>query len=371
MIAYYISYTTITIISLWFFHNKRLDVQKSRRLFCLIAFIIFSLLLALRHPSMGIDLGYGTNHGYLVMFSYIKNMDWKQVFTSSVANYERGYIVFNKIIGIFFSDSQALLVISGFICIASISYQVYKNSKLPLLSFIIYLGLPSFLLNFSGLRQAIAISITIFAFSFIQKKKPIPFVLIVILASFFHSSALVFLLAYPLYYVKTNARIELYSMVALPVVFLLRYPLFHVVSSVFKQNAVPDNNSAVTLFIVFSLIYVFAIVFKDGANGKEVGYRNIFYVACVIQAFGSVYSTAIRVGYYFMIYLALLLPEIITHKTLIPEFIAHKTLIKKYEHINFNAIMYVVVFICFAVFGLYALSKSSWALTNPYHFFWD
>ncbi len=361
MLFYYINYLILIIVSLWSFHNKTIDDNKFRRLFFLITHLILSLMLALRHPIMGVDLGYGTDYGYLGMFKIIRNMTWSKVFTTPVLNYEKGYVVFNKIIGTFFSDSQVLLAIIGFICITSISYLIYKNSRYPLLSFIIYLGLPVFLLNFSGLRQAIAISITILAFTLIQKKKLIQFIFIVILASLFHFTAIIFLVAYPVYHIKSNDKIEFLSIITLPIIFLLRYPLFSVLSKLFKPNAVPDNNSSFTLFIAFILIYIFTIIFGDKTNFNEIGYRNLFYIACFTQALGGVNSIVMRVGYYFMIYLVLLLPEIIAD--------AAKS--EKHEGNNDKIIMYGIIFICFASFGLFSLSRSSWAMTNPYRFFWN
>lgn len=367
MTIYYIGYLLLAIIAVISYKQSHDDKRKKR--ICIGGFLIWTLIIGLRHPSMGVDLQYGYSNGYLGMFEFIAKQDWKSVFHNSFLNYEKGYVIFNKLLGHISQDEQFLLFTCAFISIAAFTYLIYKYSKFPFLSIIIYLGLPCFLMVFSGLRQALAIAITILSFQFIQKKKPIQFIVVVIIATLFHSSAIIFLLAYPCYYIRTDKSVlKIGSILLLPVVYLLRNPLFSLLSKIFKPDAVADNNSAITLFIIFTLIYIFSLIFEHKHNEIEIGYRNLFYVACICQAYGGVYSTAIRVGYYFMIYLCLLLPEIISQKT--NESNTANDLQTKRVASADGFLIYILVFICFAAFGLYSLSKGSWAMTNPYHFFW-
>jgi len=318
-------------------------------------------MIGLRSPLMGTDLLYGSEYGYLGTYKSIANMNWKEIFTTNVANYEKGYVIFNKILSYISTNPQFLLIVCALICGISVSYFIYKNSKLPFLSTIIYLGLPCFLINFSGLRQALAIAITLFAVPFIQKKKIIPFVLIVIFASFFHLSAIIFLLAYPVYYIKSEKVTIAISIGVIPVLYIFRYPVFELLSKFFKENVVLENNSSLTLFLVFFAIYIFTILLGHQNDSKEVGYRNLFWLACFCQTFSGVYSLAMRVGYYFMVYLVLLLPEVLSIKN------ENSSLMQK----RIKIILYIIILICFATFGFYSLYKESWAMTNPYHFFWE
>ena len=84
------------------------------------------------------------------------------------------------------------------------------------------MGLPVFLLNFSGLRQAIAMGITALSFNFIKEKKPVQFILLVILASLFHKSAIVFLAMYPIYNIKLDKFGKVMSIVVLGIVYFAR-----------------------------------------------------------------------------------------------------------------------------------------------------
>lgn len=141
-------------------------------------------------------------------------------------------------------------------------------------------------------------------------------------------------------------------------IFLLRYPLFSVMSKLLKEHAVPDNNNAVTLFVVFTALYVFSVLYSN--HREDSGLSNLFWLACACQAFGGVYSTAIRVGYYFMVYLILLLPENLTYMK------------KKLKDSNFTYLVFsIVIYSSFCAFGLYSIYSTYWSRSYPYYFFWQ
>lgn len=320
---------------------------------CFCCFLLIYLTLALRHQTMGVDL-----KGYLSSFEILIDYSWGSVFElESFLNYEKGYVIFNKLIGSIYANRQFFLAVCALIPIASISYIIYKYSKDPLLSFIIFLGLPVFLINFSGLRQAIAIGICFFSFKYINAKKVFKFLCTVLLATTFHSSAILFLAAYPIYYIKLNKVGKLLSVFVIPIIYYLRIPLFTILAAIIKPNIVPVHNDAFELFVVFTLIYIFMLIMPSTEKREIQGYRNLFYVACLLQAMGGVHTLVIRVGYYFMIFLPLALTE----------------LVFEYRKSNKREsyLIYYAIFISFLLFGLYSIYTSTWAQAYPYKFFWN
>lgn len=351
MTPYYFAYGIMILPAIFFNYNTYKLKSRNKLIICILCFFSIFTLLGLRKQSMGVDLS-----GYLTSFDFLNQISWKKVLLlKSYLNYEKGFVLFSKLSGSIFNNRQFYIAICAFVSLAPIAYVFYKKSKVPLLSFIIYLGLPSFLIAFSGLRQAIALAVTFYSIKFIEDKKIFKFMLAIVVAMLFHKTAIIFLLAYPLFYVKRSNWVKFFSLCLVPIVYFLRYPLFYVLSKFFKENAIPDGNSAITLFLIFSLIYVFLLLLENSSNRKESGYINLFYCACIFQAFGGVYSTAMRVGYYFMIYLTLALPEIISSKS---------------RNSKDRYIIYLIFFTCFASFGLYSIYNSSWAMAYPYKFFW-
>jgi len=85
--------------------------------FVILAFTMMALVLGLRAPSVGED----TQH-FIDIFNYARNVSWKKVFTSGTdvvyaivygvdLKVETGYLILNKIVGIFTDDGQWLIFI--------------------------------------------------------------------------------------------------------------------------------------------------------------------------------------------------------------------------------------------------------------------
>ncbi len=365
MTVYYCLYGILLATGLIFTRQeKRIDLQKKKnRNYTIFACILLISLFALRHPYMGIDLGYGSFYGYLGQFEYISEQSWLSVFTDDFMNYERAYVVLNKLIGIFTIDTQIFLFIITTIALIPVFYYIYKNSDDVVLSTIIFMGIPVFEMYYSGLRQVIAIGITTLSIKFIEEKKLFKFIIVILIASLFHSSALVFLVAYPIYYFKNTDLIKTLSVLAIPVIYILRYPLFSILSKLFKSNATATDNGAILLFLVFTAVYIFLLIFADDNDTIQVGLRNLFWVACACQAFGGIYTIAMRVGYYFMIALPVLLPRVLAYQK--------KNSESDKEKDSSYILMYVIIFAAFVIFGLYTLKVGSWSRSFPYYFYWE
>ena len=302
-----IYYITIAIMFLYWtfveivYRNKK----KKNMLLCGVFFILIFLILALRHPSMGIDLGYGTSYGYLSSFSYLSRLPIKElIMLNGYLNYEMGYILLNRLIGVVSNDQQFFLACCAFISLLPVSYVIWKKSDNICLSYFIYLGLPVFLLLFSGIRQSIAIGLCFYSIIYIQEKKLFKFVAIIIIATLFHSSAIIFLISYPLYYLKVSLKKRLVSIIVIPIVYVFRTPIFMFLGSFLKDNIQIDNNGSIKLLFLLIIIYLFCTIFTRWSEEKN-GYLNLFYCACLCQVFANVYSISLRIGYYFIIFLSL------------------------------------------------------------------
>jgi len=354
MLIYFVMYFLILVgTPIVMRSGGTLEKRKNRGVAYITALI--TLVVALRHPSMGADLRYGLPYGYLGSFQSIANLPWLHVLAVSWQNYERGYIIFNKLLGYISTEYSCLLIGCGIASIVPIGIMIRKCSKDYVFSAIVYLGLPCFLMPFSGLRQSIAIGICCLAYLFIHKRKPLIFTTIVLSATLFHYSAFVFLIAYPLYHLRLSRQLRLSTIPCLAMIYVARYPLFSIASKLFKENAVASSDNATTLLIVFVLIYTFCTVFLRNCDEKSGGALNIFSFACVCQCFAGLFSTAMRVGFYFMPPLAIAMPNIIANMKRRNNYVLSR---------NF-------IMIIFTVYGLYALYRGSWAMTYPYHFFWS
>jgi len=351
MAVYFVAYILIALSSII---KSGKTPEKKRRNQCMFIFCVLFFLLALRHPSMGFDLLYGSSNGYLGRFTYIAELPWSSVMLAQIHNYERGYIIFNKLLSLISTDQQILLVGCAAVSLGCIFSTVYREGYSPAMSAFVFMGLTTFLLAFSGLRQSIATSICFLSILFIQKRKPVKFAAAVFFAWTFHYSAWVFLAAYPIYHFPMKRTWRLYTYLVPPLLYIFRHPLFQILSRLLKANASVDNNNAIVLFLVFYLVYIFCCIFS-GESKDTAGLKNLFFVACCIQALAGVNSTVMRVGYYFMNSLILLLPMVTG----------------RMRNRSNARILNTIIGVCFILFGLYSIYRSSWAEAYPYQWFWD
>lgn len=357
MTIYFIMYALLFAVAQFTCHSEKgIKKRKSYKALWMIG-IVF-VVLALRHPTMGGDLGYHSYNGYLKSFTRIAEMSWKSLLNSGgILNYEWGYIIFNKLLSYISVDYQCIIVTCALVSLIPIGIMIRRYSRDFLFSVFVYLGLPSFLILYSGLRQGIAIGICCLAYKYIEEKKPFKFIATVIFASFFHYTAIIFLIAYPVFKIKFSKTSRLISLVLIPIVFVLRVPLFGVLSKILKEDTSIEINNSITLFLAFVCVYIFCAVFVNEEDAITRGFLNIFYLACLCTCFTGIYSTALRVAYYFMTALVIALPNTIS-----------KISDKKSYMLSKFFIMFA-----FIAYGLYSIwsAGASWAVSYPYHFFWE
>lgn len=366
MAVYYWFYSILIFVAILIYARKK-PIEQQHKKFCVVSFFMLFLLLSCRHPYMGVDLGWGNKSGYLYSFNVLGHYSFREILKlGGYLNYEKGYVIFNKLVSLISNEQQFFLGTCAFVGLLPIAIYIYKRSKIPLLSMLVFMGIPTFLIFFSGLRQAIAIGITVASMFFVENRKKLWFVLTILLATTFHSSAIIFLVAYPLYHMRTNNIGRLVMLAFIPVVFVFKEPLFLILSKLFTENAEMEETGALTLFLVFILIYVFLIVFNDTCefknadDEKQNGMINLFYAACICQAFGGIYNTAVRVGYYFMFYMVIAIPNTMEN---------FKHLRVKYN--SYYTIVMTVIGAIFVFYGLHTFAHGTWSRTNPYIFFWE
>jgi len=355
VIPYIIAYGTILCAAV-LIKKMKIEESKGNAWLAGISFFVIALLLGLRHPSMGVDLGYQSDIGYIASYKVIAGMSWRTVLEiNSFLNYEKGFVVFCKLISCISDDAQFFIFVCSVCSFFSIFHIIKKYSPSPVFSILIYMGLPVFLAHFSAMRQVLALSICIYSITFIENKRIVKFIVTVLIASMFHFSAIFFLIAYLAYHCKMNASMRFFMLLFLPILFVLRAPIFKILSKVIADDAKIQENESGMFLLFLILIYVFAMLFFDLKDARVNGYMNILYIACLCQVFSSVYMTASRMSWFFMIAVILLLP------------IGLSTMRNK----NDSKIIKLLMSIFFVAYGMYSIYVASWAESYPYHFFWE
>lgn len=335
--------------------KKYINCEKKYRLALLLFFLLLTILLAFRHERVGND-----TRNYIYYFHRIIGMDWVEVRKYPI---EIGFAYFNKVVSIFSSSSRIYLSIVAFITVALI-YPTYKRlCKDPSLTIALFCIMPTFVMLFSGIRQMLAISIGVVAYEFSRNKKPIEFILCVLLAVTVHTSAFVIGFMYPLYHIKITKKWLFWLVPLISLVFVFNKQIFYLlemlISRFTRYEGKVSSTGAYTMILLFAIFVVFSFLVPNEAllDKETVGLRNFLLFSLVIQMFAPVHMLAMRMNFYYIIFIPLLLPKIIQFRN------------KRWNQVAVVARHVMIVFF----FSYFLISANGGGNLHvfPYHFFWE
>lgn len=210
----------------------------------IISGIVLFAIMGFKSSSIGND-----TPSYLEFFNRLNRMS--TLFDANT-RFEKGYQLYNKLIGYFFKDSQALFIITALICVACIIYGISQYSINWQYSLFLFVGLRFYYFFLSGLRQSIAVSIIFVSYKFLKERKYIKYVALILLASTFHFSALIFIFAWPISRMKLNQSSIVKLVVGIGIVYIFFSPILNKVLSYLpiyyshytKTTAFEGNNLA-------------------------------------------------------------------------------------------------------------------------------
>ena len=275
------------------------------------------LILGFRSEYNCLDLHNSLGTGYFYFYDIINKDSFMEILQNfgkkKYANFEIGFVLFCKCIGTLCSNHQIMLFASALVSVVPVGYYIYKNSKNVWLSMMVYTALPFFgPAYFSAIRQGIAIGFVVYSYEMIKRKKLIGFILVILLACTFHSSAIVALVAYPMYHFRVDREsLMIGGLVILGAVFLLRIPLFLVLARIVDEDAQMAASSAVNLFLLLTFLYILCVAFKKQQDDYMRGSVNLFWIACAAQSFSGISNMAGRIAWYFMPVLIILIPNLV------------------------------------------------------------
>ena len=337
------------------FYGTTSDVfnKNSDRVMTLFWWLLATLLF-LRHESVGIDL-----YNYHSTFNFISRNSWDEAIGRSP---EMAFNALNKLISLFTRDFRWVIVITAVLSVFFIARTFIKHSVDASLSIALFIGMSNFVLLFSGLRQSIAISIGFLAFEFVRKKKLLSFLLVVSCAILFHTSAFMLLFMYPLYHTRITKSSLLFIVPIMSFVFIFNQQIFGTLGSILSQftqyDATITSTGAYTMLILFVIFTIFAYLIPEEAelDNDTIGLRNFLLLSVVLQMFAPLHSLAMRMNYYYIAFIPLLLPRVIQHRS------------KTWNQMAIIARYVMIVF--FVSFFFISASDNNTLQTFPYRFWW-
>lgn len=290
------------------------------RFFFKIICVVLLILAACRGESVGGDLD-----NYLPHFDMVKSMT---SFTEivKVSGYEPGYCLLVHVIGRIIPSERFFLIITSVLSLLGPFYVVKKYSRIPYISLLLYIAFGFYTNTFNNVRQALAISIILFSVPYILDRKFFKFIIIVLLASTVHLSAIFFPIVYVAYSFRiTNIRFLFFVFVIPVFVFLFGnviidalISIFFTKYDVFDREAIEtlSSGSGYALLAFYIIIAVISYIWYVKICGAKSRVAHLLMwcmmLSVCVQSSATVMATLTRLAHYFFIFVILFAPLILS-----------------------------------------------------------
>lgn len=282
--------------------------EKKQKIVAVIGMTLLFLLSALRADTVGTDTKNYIDF-YNIYSKYSLSNLHKALENAGMRDYVYYYTAwfFSRV----FKNPQWWLGAVALFYSYSIGRLVMRESKNTAISILMFVSLEFFIFSVSGLRQTIAIGIVLFAYPYLKERKFVPFLLIVLLASCYHTTALIFLLLYPI----SNKRIGVYHILVAIGGFLIFFAfkdwlltfLGETLESERFDGYLNGNATQLTMagFIIKTVCLLFSLYYYKEYTHQDKNsliLYNAMYVGWVFQLFSSFIGEFFRVSMYFSIF---------------------------------------------------------------------
>lgn len=292
---------------------KRVNQRDVNRIYCINMFFATLLLQGLRSIYIG---GVDTSLVYASGFERAMGTPFNMI--SSVFEKDLLFYYLTKCFTYICTDFHMYIFVISALVLSSFSIFIYRHSDIPVFSYIIYYALGYYAVGFQMLRHVMALSILLFAYDFILERKCLKFIAIVLLASCFHSSALIFLIAYPLSRTKIGVKQWIVIIAAVASVLIARGKIAEIinalVSGIDRYSMYSESTTQLSLVGAFILIciYIVSAIFTYPAYKKDDELKMLLNLSVISIAFMTLVTVVgefHRISMFFGIYNTVLLPK--------------------------------------------------------------
>lgn len=287
--------------------------------FVWFAFALMAAVLALRGPYVGEDTAM-----YLEIGERVAGIPWQEIFTNIPTmewkpnnSMETGYLIYCKLIMLFFREPQWVLAITAILTSALTAKFIldYTRNEDAVFATYIYMCDSLFMNSFNVMRQILALSIAAQSLQQIKRKNHIGAAAWLLLAVCLHKSALLFLLADVLYELKRKKKryiLFVTGSACLPVMMPLIIKIASLISSKYANYLTSGfwgSQLRGTLLMWAAIIVVIVIIFVARRSDEfdwYLVYMATAYIA--IELIGVRLTLVSRAAIYFRIFLVFLFP---------------------------------------------------------------
>lgn len=322
MLVYLLGLGFLVVADILILQNPQIKAR--RGVFTVLASSLLIVLSSLRHETVG---GRDVYITYPLGFQRTADLGWTTVLERlfsieevTGSGVEPGYTVFTKIVSSLGGDYRALLVAVALAFVVPLGWVIYRWSRDPFLSFVVYYVVFFSFFSLTGFRQTIATSIAVLiGYSFVQSRKLLPFLGVVALAFLFHRSALLYLLIFPATSARFIQRPRLVAATVFSVLIIFLLNPGSVLSPIYEwlgYEAYLENDMGGTgTFVSFAALVFLASLWRWARTLKAVPSSFVNLGAAALGTMFAVVTLSnqsfMRGQQYFTLLFILLIPDLV------------------------------------------------------------
>jgi len=307
MVAYFIC-LIIVVWTTWLAHKTRLYKAYSN-FYILISFLVLVLVAGLRAESVGTDTSSYVRH--------YKNLNGavESVFNSS---FEVGFQTLEYISINISQEYWVFLTLIAFVTVSLYLKAIYCYSNIPYVSVLVFITLGYYTFFFNGARQGIACAFYALSIGAMINGKFLKYLIIVLVASLFHKTALITIPFYFLFRQKFSYN-KLAVIVLLSLVSIFSFAKLigfgTNISSKYEVYKSMEATGGESLTLFYVILCAFFILMRKEISRFDLKYYDIFLnmliagsVIFVVVIFSKGYVELTRIAFYFHVGVLFLWP---------------------------------------------------------------
>lgn len=308
-------YTSVKGTDSYILDNQGSVLRKKRA--CVVATINCILMSGLRHISIGAD-----TLNYVYIFKNVLATSWEDIYNTIYQKYVFGfgdrdpaYLLLQKIFQIFSQDYRVYFFFVALLYFIPLGIALYRHSTDVVMSYVLFISLYFGFFGTTGIRQTIVSGIIFyFGVELILKRKLFLFLLLIILLSTIHGSAICFIPFYWLSRIKIDKFTLISYWVAIILSFVFKDKLLVILQHFagYKDYTQYEGAGAPTFTLLMLLISLFIsfyhemIICDDEFANLSV---NAVFIGMFFSSLLMINPSFMRVVQYYSVFLMYVLPQ--------------------------------------------------------------
>lgn len=288
-------------------------VQIRHKYFLIIACIELIILVGIRGYSVGADTSV-----YLSALDYYKSLPKSEVLFAKLIypyDFELGYFLLTKVCAFLCFSKTLFLFLIAMLIYIPVFVAIYKRSLNPYISILTYFAIGLFTYSLGIFRQMIAMSIVLCGIDYIKERKFLKYLLLVVLAMTFHSTAILSLAIYFLYPLKWKINAIVFPLTSIAALLIGNYVVnvMIILMPKYRGYITGELLSGGSYMMLLLFLAIFLVLcwenFKEPPSGDTKLMFDALTVAILVQSLGYSLNIFGRAIGFFSVYLIFIIPN--------------------------------------------------------------